>query len=251
MRAAAASENRRPELRLEQGYAWYVQPALEARSVQGRPLRHALFGTPVASLAVLVLAACGTGPRQDVKEPRGRFPVDVLTTKFPTSQKLAKASELVIAVRNAGSKTIPNLAVTVSGFDKRMKDPRLADPNRPVFVLNGQREKVGNLPEATEGGPRGCLTSQGGTPDSPATKSTWACGPLRPGATRTFRWSVTAVQAGPFRVAWRLDAGLYGKAKAVGAGGQPISGDFTGRISNRPPQQRVSDNGRSIVNGTR
>jgi hypothetical protein len=219
--------------------------------VQGRPLRHALFGMALIWLAVLVLAACGTGPRQDVKEPSGRFPVDVVTATFPGKQKLAKRSDLVIAVRNAGSKTIPNLAVTVGGFERRRNDPRLADPNRPVFVLNGEREKIGNVPEATEGGPRGCGTTQGGTPDAPAPTSTWACGPLKPGATRTFRWSVTAVAAGPFKISWRLAAGLYGKAKAVGAAGQPVAGGFSGRISNRPPQARVSDNGHSIVSGTR
>jgi hypothetical protein len=210
--------------------------------VQGRPLRHALFGTLLASLAVLVLAACGTGPRQDAKEPRGKFPVEVVTASFPTSQKLAKSSELVIAVRNAGSKTLPNPAVTVHGFDKRMNDTRLADPNRPVFVLNGERVKIAGLPEATEGGPRGCATAHG---------ETWACGPLKPGATRTFRWSVTAVQAGPFKITWRVAAGLYGKAKAVSSGGSPLAGQFAGAISKKPPQARVSDNGRSIVSGTR
>jgi hypothetical protein len=210
--------------------------------VQGWPLRHALFGTLLASLAVLVLAACGTGPRQDAKEPRSKFPVEVVTARFPTSQKLAKSSELVIAVRNAGSKTLPNPSVTVHGFDKRRNDTRLADPNRPVFVLNGERVKIAGVPEATEGGPRGCATAQG---------ETWACGPLKPGATRTFRWSVTAVQAGPFKITWRVAAGLYGKAKAVSSGGSPLAGLFAGTISKKPPQARVSDNGRSIVSGTR
>jgi hypothetical protein len=219
--------------------------------VQGEPLRHALFGTLLASLAALVLAACGTGPRQDAKEPHGTFTVDVVDASFPTSQKLAKTSELVIKVRNAGSKTLPNPTVTIHGFDRRRTDPRLADPTRPVFVLNGQTAKIAGLPEATEGGPRGCGTHSGGTPDDPATLSVWACGPLKPGATRTFRWSVTAVQAGPFKVTWRVTAGLYGKAKTVPAAGAPLSGQFTGTISKKPPQQRVSDNGRSVVSGTR
>jgi hypothetical protein len=210
--------------------------------VQGRPLRHALFGMALVGLAVLVLAACGTGPRQDVKEPSGRFPVDVVTATFPGKQKLAKRSDLVIAVRNAGSKTIPNVAVTVRGFNKRRNDPRLADPSRPIFSLNGQQVKIGGVPEETEGGPRGCGTAEG---------DTWGCGPLKPGATRTFRWSATAVAAGPFKLIWRVAAGLYGKAKAVSTDGRPISGVFEGTISSKPPQTRVSDNGHSLVNGTR
>ncbi|MFN2616046.1 MAG: hypothetical protein ABR581_02855 [Thermoleophilaceae bacterium] len=215
---------------------------MEARSAQGQPLRHALVGTLLVAPAALALAACGTGPRQDEKEPRGKFPVEVTAASFPTTQKLAKTSKLVIKVRNAGSKTIPNLALTVRGFDQRRNDPRLADPTRPVFVLNGRTVEVASLPEATEGGPLGCGTAQ---------SDTWACGPLKAGRTKRYSWSVTAVQPGPFKVSWRIAAGLNGKALAVGAQGGPVSGSFAGRISKRPPKTRVSDNGRTIINGTR
>jgi hypothetical protein len=211
--------------------------------VQGQPLRHALAGTLLVALAALVLPACGSGPRQDVKEPKGRFPVEVRGASFPTTQKLAKTSKLVISVRNAGKRTIPNLALTIRGFDRRKTgDPRLADPARPVFVLNGRTVEVANFPEATEGGPLGCGTAQ---------SDTWACGPLKAGATKTYSWSVTAVQAGPFKVTWRVAAGLNGKARAVGAQGGPISGLFAGRISNTPPKTRVSDDGKTIIHGTR
>ena len=210
--------------------------------MQGRPLRRALVGTLLVPLAALALTACGTGPRQDVKEPKGRFPVEVVSATFPTTQKLAKTSNLVIRVRNAGSRTIPNLAMTVTGFDRRRIDPRLADPARPVFVLNGVNRTVANFPEATEGGPVGCGTAQG---------TTWACGPLKAGASRTFRWSLTAVQHGPFKITWRISAGLNGKARAVGTQGRPITGVFSGSISNTPPKKRVSDDGKTIINGTR
>ena len=210
--------------------------------MQGRPLRRALVGTSLVTLATLPLTACGSGPRQDEKEPRGKFPVEVVSASFPTTQKLAKTTNLVIRVRNAGSRTVPNLALTVNGFDRARNDPRLADPARPVFVLNGIRRQVAGLPEATEGGPLGCGTAQG---------NTWACGPLKPGKTRNFSWKLTAVQAGPFKLTWRVAAGLSGKARAVGSQGSPTSGSFSGTISNTPPKARVSDDGKTIIPGTR
>ena len=48
--------------------------------------------------------------------------------------------------------------------------------------------------------------------------NTWACGPLEPGDERTLRWTVTAVVTGPFKINYRVAAGLNGKAKAVRGG---------------------------------
>jgi hypothetical protein len=69
---------------------------------------------------------------------------------------------------------------------------------------------------------------------------------------KTFRWSVTAVRAGDYKIKWRVNAGLDGKAKAVTAGGGPQpTGVFAGTISNKAPTVRVADDGHTIVNGTR
>jgi hypothetical protein len=169
--------------------------------------------------------------------------VEVVEAKFPEAQKLAKSSDLVVTLRNAGKKTIPNITVTVNGFDKRKKNPDLADPNRPVFALNGVQVEIAGFPEAKDASPRGCDT---------AYVNTWACGPLRPNQQKTFRWSVTAVQAGDFNVNWAVAAGLDGKAKAVAMGGGPAPrGSFSGTISNEAPDVRVADDGSTIVNGTR
>jgi hypothetical protein len=146
-------------------------------------------------------------------------------------------------VRNAGQKTIPNIALTVNGFDKRKRNPDLADPARPVFALNGVQVKIAGFPEAKDASPRGCDT---------AFVNTWACGPLKPNEQRTFRWSVTAVQAGPYKVDWRVAAGLDGKAKAVAPGGGPAPrGRFSGSVSDEAPDVRVADDGHTIVSGTR
>ena len=200
-------------------------------------------GWSISALCLLAIAGCGGGERQDENEREGNFPVEVVNATFPEDQKLAKSSDLVVTVRNAGQETIPNIAVTVNGFDRRKKDPDLADASRPVFALNGVQVEIAGFPEAKDASPRGCDT---------AYVNTWACGPLKPNEEKTFRWSVTAVQAGGFNVAWRVAAGLDGKAKAVAPGGGPAPrGQFSGTVSDEAPEVRVADDGKTIVNGTR
>ena len=192
---------------------------------------------------MLAFAGCGGGERQDENEPEGNFPVEVVRASFPDHQKLAKSSEMVVTVQNAGDKTIPDIAVTVNGFDRRKKNPDLADPTRPVFAVNGVQVQIAGFPEAKDASPRGCDT---------AYVNTWACGPLKPNEQKTFRWTVTAVQAGEYKIAWRVAAGLDGKAKAGAAGGgQAPRGQFAGTISDAAPDVRVADDGHTIVNGTR
>jgi hypothetical protein len=197
----------------------------------------------VALAGLIAATGCGGGERQDADEPEGEFPVEVLNASFPERQKLAESSNLVIAVRNAGRETIPNIALTVDGFNYRKDDPDLADRERPRFAVNGVPVEIAGFPEAKDATPRGCDT---------AYVNTWACGPLRPAEQATFRWSVTAVKAGPFKIVWRVAAGLDGKARAVSAGGgEAPSGSFAGSVSRRPPQSRIAEDGRTVVSGGR
>jgi hypothetical protein len=215
------------------GIRWYVRPALQAR--------RNLCALALAGVAAGV--GCGGGERQDEDEPEGDFAVEVVRASFPEDQKLAKSSNLVITVRNAGGDTIPNIAVTVDGFNFRKTDPELADPERPQFVINGRPREIGGFPEAKEAAPLGCDT---------AYVNTWACGPLAAGKAKSFRWSVTAVKAGDFEINWRVAAGLDGKAKAVGpGGGEAPSGSFSGQVSDEAPEVRVADDGETVVEGTR
>ena len=193
-------------------------------------------------VATLAIGACGGQKRQDEDEPKGRFQVEVVDAKFPERQKLAKRSDLVVKVRNAGDRAIPNIAVTVNGFSQRKDDDDLADPNRPIFVINGQPKEIGGFPEAKEAAPEGGETAYVGT---------WALGKLAPGREKTFRWSVTAVDPGPFKIKYTVAAGLDGKAKAVDAGGQTPTGVFAGTISDKAPDARVADDGETVVDGTR
>jgi hypothetical protein len=192
---------------------------------------------------VIAVAGCGGGQRQDANEPEGHFAVEVVSSTFPEQQKLAQSSNLAITVRNAGRETVPNIALTVTGLNFRSTQPNVADAERPRFAVNGLPRKIGGFPEAKDATPVGCDT---------AYVNTWACGPLKPGDERTFVWNVTAVKAGPYKVAWRVAAGLNGKALAVAAGGGPApSGTFAGSVSRAAPKVRVADDGKTVVTGTR
>ena len=205
----------------------YVPHALEARR-----------SFVVCAAAAVALAGCGGGERQDENEPEGTYRVDVTQATFPGDQKLAKPSTMRIVVKNVGDETIPNIAVTLRGFDKRIEGEDLADPERPVFVINGEPEQIGGLPESRAQAPRGGDT---------AYVDTWALGELPPGKVRTFEWKVTAVEAGPYRLTYEVSAGLDGKARAVTQSGRQPSGVFIGTIDDTPPDARVADDGRTII----
>jgi hypothetical protein len=191
----------------------------------------------------LGLGACGGGERQDENEPEGDYRVKVVNARFPADQKLAKRSNLVIRVRNAETdKTIPNIAVTLKGLDVKLDNPELADPKRPQFVINGVPKDIGTFPESKDAAPKGGET---------AYVDTWALGPLKPGRQKVFRWNVTAVKPGRYRITYRVSAGLDGKAKAVGVNGRAPAGLFIGTVDDEAPDTRVAEDGKTVVEGTR
>jgi hypothetical protein len=197
--------------------------------------------TIATGVTVLVLAACGGGgERQDESEPEADFPVDVATAKFPNRQRLAEATELRLGVENTGTETIPDLAVTIfiedggqGSFDIRLDQPGLANPNRPVWVLEDKYPRL-----AGESRP------PGSSPADIASSNTFAFGPLEAGEEREMIWKVTPVRGGTYTVNYEVAAGLFGKAKAVTADGSQPSGKFLVTISTKPPQARVNDEGK-------
>jgi hypothetical protein len=195
-------------------------------------------------VAGLTLTACGGGARQDASEPSGKFTVEVPTASFPSSQRLAQHTHLVIAVRNASSKTIPDVAVTITdprfgtaiqAFGANLNMPGLASHSRPAWVVD-----QGPGPcdySCKSGGPGGAIT---------AYANTWALGALRPGAMKTFDWAVTAVKPGTYTVQYRVAAGLNGKATAVLASGGSPMGTFTVTVKSAPAQAYVNASGQII-----
>jgi hypothetical protein len=170
-----------------------------------------------------ILAGCG-GTRQDAHEPARHYKVSVLNASFPTTQTLSSQSALTVQVRNDDTQTIPQLAVSVSSFNVNSSRPGLADPSRPVWIVD-----------------------QGPAGGESAYTNTWALGALAPGQVRAFTWKVTAVRAGVHTIDYAVAAGLNGKATAVLAGGGRPGGRFTVRISRCPAQARVNfDTGKVI-----
>ena len=183
-------------------------------------------------VTTVLVAGCGSGPRQDADEPSGSYKLEVAAAKFPASQSIAQDSRMIVTVRNDDTKAAPNVAVTVEtdpskagqgtiAFGQRVDDSRLSDNERPVWIVND--------------GPHGG--------DSAAT-NTWALGKLGPGETKTFTWKVTAVEAGSYTLRYRISPGLAGKAKL--AEGGRTDGLFKVTIDDKPVPARVNDKGQVV-----
>jgi hypothetical protein len=207
--------------------------------------RNAALALSLVGLPALAAIGCGGGSQQDAKEPKGDFPVKVVSATFPDHQRLAKDSTMEIVVQNAGQKTIPTISVTVKcgqglggSFNTTTSDPHAADPQRPQFVVN-------KIPTATDR--KNPPLDPAPLERSSAFTDTYPLGPLGAGRSATFRWDVSAVKAGPYRLCWRVNAGLYGKARAVAAGGGPISGEFKGEISKKAPQATIGPDGQTVI----
>jgi hypothetical protein len=210
------------------------------------------FTSAAAAVAVLALAACGSGARQDANAPSGNFPVEVTSASFPKFQRLAQHTHLVIAVRNVGSKTIPNLTVSicnttcaypspagegtsVAAFAQYLNMPGLASHSRPVWIID---RPPGTCGYSCQNGGQGS--------DVSADANTWQAGPLKPGATTTFDWALTAVAAGHQVVAYEIGGDLYGKAKATLPNGLTPSGTFAVTIAHAPALTYVNGAGQVV-----
>ena len=232
-----------------------------------RALKRVLIGL-AAGLVSAGVASCGGGERQDVTEPEGDFPVQIVSADFPSKQQLAQNTNLTLSVANTGDKTIPNLAITIfttsnastsessssstettgtgtapagasgslpedqGSFSVRSEQQGLSIPFRPVWILEQGFPKL-----AGQTAPAGAEAAQ---------TATFSFGPLTSNQTRAMVWNVTPVQPGTYTVHYRVAAGLQGKAKAVTADGSVPEGEFVVRISSAPPQTRVNDAGKVV-----
>jgi hypothetical protein len=198
-----------------------------ARAVSARRLIIPL----IAVLAVL--PGCG-GEAQDADEPEGTYRLEVADASFPAKQGIAEQSTMRIAVRNPGRRVVPDVAVTVetkgakpgdglTAFGQKSEDARLADPDRPVWILD--REPTGG---------------------TSVYSNTWTLGPLKGGETKTFEWKLTAVEPGRYSLAYRVSPGLDGKAKL--ADGSKSRGRFAVTVADEPVPARVNAQG-EVVRG--
>jgi hypothetical protein len=181
----------------------------------------------------LLLAGCGGGTRQDAGEAKGTFAMRVVHPSFPTTQSIARQTRFVLPVRNTGTHTVPNVAVTIDSFDYTSDYPDLAADKRPVWAIEQGPGAIASPPvESQEISPPG-----GG---QTAYVNTWALGALAPGKTRTFVWRVVPVKAGAYTVRYTVAAGLSGKAKGRLSSGGLVQGQFAVDIASAPKLKHVN-----------
>jgi hypothetical protein len=229
--------------------AWYVADALGERLTSAPRLtvpRLSILALLTAAVA-LALGACGGddgNARQDADEPEGDYPVEVTTSRFPTRQRLAETSDLVLGVENVGDEPLPELAFTIftddgdadGSFKIRSDQAGLADPNQAVWILENKFPRfVGDPPP------------QGLSPGLRAQTNTFGFGPLEPGESREVIWRVTPVMPGTYTLNYIVAAGLDGNARAVTEDGGEVKGEFVVTITDRPPRARVNDAGEVVT----
>src|SRR5438128_587696 len=153
------------------------------RALSRRSLNSA-WAVAVVTAAGLVLSACGGGRSQSANEPSGNFPVQAAAT-FPNSQRLAQHTRMVVVVHNTGSKTMPNVAVTIcnvtcaypappgtgsstGAFSANISQEGVANPSRPIWIVDTPPDPC-TAPTCSQGGSGGAAT---------AYSNTWALGAL-------------------------------------------------------------------------
>jgi hypothetical protein len=236
-----------------------------ATNAGGRRLRgpEARIAIGFAMLALGAgVAGCGSGQQQGANEPTGNFPVQVTKAQFPNHQKLAESSYLVLAIKNAGSQAIPDLAVTINtvaegtpnlkspatstgsgqgSFNIRVNEPNLASHFRPVWVLEENYPKL-----ITAKYPLSKIERAPTAGAAAAQTDTFQFGSVPSGDTKSVAWRVTPVRAGTYTVHYQVAAGLTGKAKAVTPDGSPVKGEFVATISSKPPNSCVTGSGKVV-----
>jgi hypothetical protein len=193
--------------------------------------RGVLLAVGATSLALLI-AGCGEGQR-DAAELKGTYPVEVVKVSFPRKQAVARDTRMEMVVRNAGSKTMPNVAVTVDSFYYRSDYPHLSVNRRPVWIVNtGPGAIAKPAVESEEINPPG-----GG---ETAFVNTWALGALAAGHRVRFVWRVTPVKSGRHMLDYTVAAGIDGKSVALLATGGKAVGRLVAQIAPAPPRTHVN-----------
>ncbi len=196
----------------------------------------------VSGAALLLASGCGGGSRQDVGEAKGTFEMKLLHASFPAAQAVARPATMALQVRNTGSHTVPNVAVTVDSFNYTSTTSELSANRRPVWAIEQGPGAIAKAPAETQE-----VSTPGGA--QTAYVNTWALGPLAAGATATFTWKVVPVKPGTHTVRFAVAAGLSGRAKAVLASGGTVHGQFTVDVAGAPPIKHVNPSTGRIETG--
>jgi hypothetical protein len=193
--------------------------------------------------ACVALAASGCGgARQDAKEAKRTYTMEVVKASFPAKQAITRPAALELQVRNASDHTAANVAVSVDSFYYAENYARLAANQRPVWVVERGPGPAVQTPVESQ-----AVSPPGGAETSYV--NTWSLGPLAPGGTQSLLWHVTPVKAGTYTLHYTIAAGLAGKARAEIAGGGAVQGQLTANIAPAPPSRHVDPRTGRVVTG--
>jgi hypothetical protein len=196
----------------------------------------------VVGVAMLA-SGCGGGTRQDAAEHSATFEMKLVHASFPAKQSIARPTSMELQVQNTGSKTVPDVAVTVDSFDYTISPLKeLAANKRPIWAIEQGPGAIAKAPVETQE-----VSAPGG--GQTAYVNTWALGRLAPGHTATFTWKVVPVKPGTHTVHFAVAAGLSGKAKTKLASGGPANGQFTVDIAPAPAVNHVDPNTGKVAPG--
>lgn len=204
----------------------------------------------LAALSSGTLLACGGGgggERQDAGIPEGDYTVRILDANLERAQRLGKATQMRLGVRNTGNETIPDLAVTVivlgeqgeasrDAFAYRDPQQNLNRHERPIWILEPGYPVLAG--ERVLGSAR------------TASARTFSFGELPAGETAEAIWKLTPVKAGRYRLRYEVNLDIQGAGQIEAEGGGSASGVVAARIKPAPQQLRVDQRGRVVRAGT-
>ncbi len=174
-------------------------------------IRKPIFLATLLAALTFTTIGCGDSSDENDKLSNKVWRVEVVAAEFPLKQRLGDNVGFKIKVRNAGDDTIPELSITIDSFNYRSTEEGLADPERPVWVIN-------KVPAGSE--------SSG--------VNTYRLGRLKPGKTVEAVWRLSAVRAGTHTVKYKIAGDFEGQGKTVLADGSAPEGAFVVTITTVP-----------------
>jgi hypothetical protein len=196
----------------------------------------------LGACAALVAGGCGGGTEQNHGEPKQSYDMRISAATFPANQTMARPTQLSVRVSNESASTVPNVAVSVDSFSYVEKYPELAANKRPIWVVEEGPGTPAELPVQSQ-----AVSPPGG--GQTAYVNTWALGPLKAGASRTFTWKVVPVKAGSYTVHLAVAAGLAGNARATLKAKGAATRSLTAKIAPEPPITHVDPSTGKVVPG--
>jgi len=245
---------------------WYLAAALGRKEEHQRHPWRRLVALALAAAAIAaVLSACGdsssdssatAGSDTTASDTSGESPssadqpvskqgpvyhIELVKSAFVERQLVGETKNMVLAFRNYGRNTVPNMGITfgIAGeagstsslpFGIHDSTPGLAQPDRPVWVVAQGYPRLFGSPQSA-----GAIT---------ANKKTFAFGPLKPGQTKKTTWKLSAVRPGKYRLNYQASGDLSSESVTRSPfPGEPPGMYFNTVISTETPDTEVTDSG--------